>query len=62
MLIWPRGYKNDRPSVQTIFEVLELIKVVIVNGERYLPKNIDQQALSIGDNSPHIVRQPAVGK
>ncbi len=47
VLIWPRGYKNDRPSVQTIFEVLDLIKVLIVNGERYFPKNIDRQALKM---------------
>ncbi|NLU49911.1 MAG: hypothetical protein GXX09_05810 [Syntrophomonadaceae bacterium] len=47
-LIWPRGYKNERPSLKTIFEVLSLIKVLIVDGNRrYFPKDINQQALEL---------------
>lgn len=47
-LIWPKGYKNDRPSLMTIFEVLNLIKVLIVDGNRRcFPKDIDQQALEL---------------
>ena len=47
-LVWPRGHKNYRPSLQTIFEVLDLIKVLIVDGERrYFPRDIDRQALEM---------------
>ena len=48
VLIWPRGYKNERPSLMTIFEVLSLIKVLIVDGKRRcFPKDIDRQALEV---------------
>ena len=43
----PGNKKTDTPSVMTILEVLATIEVVVVQGQRYFPSNINRQALDM---------------
>lgn len=46
-LLQPGNKKNNKPAVTTIMEVLESLSVVIVNGVRMFPKNVNKQALKM---------------
>lgn len=46
-MLLPGNKKTNKPSITTILEVLESIPVVIVNGVRVFPDNINKQALKM---------------
>ena len=58
----PGNKSTDRPSVQTIMEVLGTIQIVVIQGQRYFPDNIDRQALDMvrwaGFNPEEIYLKP----
>jgi transposase len=58
----PGNKSTDRPSVQTILEVLGTIQIVSIQGQRYLPDNVNRQALNMvrwaGFNPEEIYLKP----
>lgn len=40
-LLDPNGNKNTRPSVKTILEIVNYVPILIIDGKRYFPDNID---------------------
>jgi transposase len=46
-VLLPGNKKTDRPGVQTIMEIFNLIEVLIIGGERYFPENQPSQAISM---------------
>ena len=58
----PGNKSTDRPSVQTILEVLGTIQIVSIQGQRYFPDNVNRQALNMvrwaGFNPEEIYLKP----
>ena len=58
----PGNKKTDTPSIATILEVLATIEVVVVQGQRYFPSNLNRQALDMvqwAGFDPSIYLKPA---
>ncbi|MDH7579134.1 MAG: IS1634 family transposase [Bacillota bacterium] len=47
VVLLPGNKKTDRPSTQTIMEILSQIEVLIIGGERYFPETLPLQAVSM---------------
>lgn len=56
-LEFPKGYKNYRPSINTIFEAMETVLIISINGTRHWPNNTDKrifQLIKWAGFDPHI--------
>jgi len=46
-VLLPGNKKTDRPSTQTIMEIFSLIEALIIEGKRYFPESLPEQAMHV---------------
>ncbi len=46
-LEFPKGYKNHRPSMDTIFEAMESVFIIFINETRHWPNNTDKRIFQL---------------